>query len=736
MEFNQYPEDIRFDKYWLILRHHWVPATSVFILIMLLATATAALQKPLYEAQGKLLFKKRNTASTLLAEGPDKVGELDSLNQQNSPVDTEAEILRSAPIPKEAIEILNLKDTKGEPLTSDDLIKNLTVKGIKGTDILLISYRSADPKEAAEVVNQLVNLYIKNNLLTSRRETIATRDFINESLPRTESQLRYAESELRDFEEKNKVVNLTDEATATVTSISELNKQIVTAKAGLDNATAQTVALGNEVGRSTKAALAVNSLSQSPAIQGILTQLQQVTAQLAIERVRFQDSNPLIVRLEEREVALKSLLQELATQVIGTAQPVSRKDLQAGQSEQKLIESFVQAEVTQMGLTSQVNSLIQAQTAYQERASLLPRLQQQQKELERQVATIQSKYDVLVKRGQEVLIAENQNIGNARIVASASAPNQPIESKKKLILVGGAVIGGLLYILTAFVLDSRDPSIKTVREIREILKYPRLGTIPLDKRNQGTKNKDSVSAIPELPVRNASQALVSEAYRMLQSNLKLLNPDATVKTIVVTSSISKEGKSTVSANLAIALAQMQHKVLLIDADLHHPVQHHIWQLTNDKGLTNVILCDTELSEAVREVQEYLTVLPSGVIPSNPLTLLDSNHMATIIHKVSQNYDFVIVDTPPLILVSDVLTISKLADGLLLVVRPGVIDSESIEITNELLAQSQLKVLGLVVNGVIAEDEPKGYLQHARRYHEESVFSKSNNSQVDKLQHRV
>jgi polysaccharide biosynthesis transport protein len=721
MEFRQYPEDINFGKYWLILKRHWFPATSVFILVMLLGGAIAALQKPVYEAEGRLLFKKRDTASTLLSDGTERIGELEPLSQQNTPIDTEAEVLRSIPLIEKLIESLNLKNRLGEPATPDDVLEDLTVKGIKGTDILSVSYQSPDPQEAATVVNQLIKSYIESNILLNRSETTATREFINRQLPETEAQLKRAEARLRNFEENNNVINLVDEATTTVASIAQLNEQIAKVNADLANTTAQTAALQSKIELDSKAAIAVNALSQSPGVQEVLTQLQQVSAQLAVEQVRFQKSSPIIVRLEERQAALQAVLQERVAQVVGDNQSVPQANLQAGQSEQNLIDSFVQAEVTRLGLANQVNSLIAAQAIYKNRAALLPQLNQQQKELERQVKTIQSRYDILVKRGQEVLIAENQNMGNARIVASATAPKRPIASKKKLILAGSAVVGGLLYIITAFVLDLRDPSIKTAKEIREIFKYPWLGMIPLLKKRHGSAVQSSASGIPELSVKDSAHALVGESYQMLQSNLRFLNPDRTVKTIVVTSSVSKEGKSTVSANLAIALSQMGRKVLLVDADLHHPIQHHIWQLTNAAGLSNVIANQTNLESAIQGVQDHLSVLPSGAIPPNPLALLDSHRMASLMEKFSQDYDFVIIDTPPLILVPDVLALGKLSDGILLVVRPGIIDSESTATAKDLLLQTGLEVLGLVINGVIAKNEPNDYLRHAKAYHKESAL---------------
>jgi capsular exopolysaccharide synthesis family protein len=234
--------------------------------------------------------------------------------------------------------------------------------------------------------------------------------------------------------------------------------------------------------------------------------------------------------------------------------------------------------------------------------------------------------------------------------------------------------------------------------------------------------------VPQLPVRDDPHSVSSEAYRMLQANLEFLSPDKELKVIVVTSSVPKEGKSTISANLAIAMAKLGRRVLLIDADMRHPMQHHIWDLANAVGLSDVIVNQAEFKMAVREVMDNLDVLPSGVIPPDSLALLKSNRMVTLIEQFSKKYNFVIFDTPPLVLVADAITLGKMTDGMLLVSRPGVIDRVSAAASKGFLVQSNQKVLGLVVNGVNVQNEPDSYFHHAKTYYKEELTT----SKVPKL----
>jgi capsular exopolysaccharide synthesis family protein len=254
--------------------------------------------------------------------------------------------------------------------------------------------------------------------------------------------------------------------------------------------------------------------------------------------------------------------------------------------------------------------------------------------------------------------------------------------------------------------------------VRELFGYTFLGAIPFLKKKGITLGKDTEGWIPELPVKHTPRSPISEAYRMLQANLKFLSSDKALQSIVVTSSVPREGKSTISANLAVAKAQLGCRILLVDGDMRRPVQHHIWGLTNAAGLSDVIVSQAEFKAVVTKVMPNLDVLSAGVIPPNATALLDSKRMASLIEYFSEHYDFVIIDAPPLVAAADALTLGKMTNGVLLVSRPEVLDFTSAAIAKESLEHSDQNVLGLVVNGVIAENESDSYFYFAKEYYVE------------------
>jgi len=713
METTEYSEEIDFQKYWLVLRRRWLPAMGVFGILVVLGVLASSLQKPIYKAEGKLLFKPDQSSDlTGLKTG---IGEVVRMGEKSEPLSTEAEILASYPIAQETVKALALRDNTGKPLDPEILLKGLKVKTTPGTDVLQITYEGTDPKVVAAVVNKIMEAYISTNVVNNQAKAKAARIFISKELPNVEATVRQADADLRKFKEENKVVALEQEASAAVNAISDLDNQIAQLQAQLANITAQSEAQRNQLGLSREEAVAVTSISQSPGVQEVLTELQKVQTQLAGERRRFLDTDPTVASLKRKEAELSTLLQERVDQVLGSKKSVPIQDLQIGKLKQDLTTNFVQSEVQRSGLVSQITVLYDTRAAYKNRSNILPKLEQSQRELERRVTASQTTYATLLSKLQEAQVAENQIIGNARIISVAQTPNKKTGPSKTKYLVGGGLVGILLGIATAFGLDLIDRSVKTVKEAKELFGYTLIGVIPALGKSRKTRSPagDFEGIVPRIVARDMPRSPIAQAYQMLQANLKFLSSDKPLKAIVVTSSVAKEGKSEVSANLAASMAQVGRRVLLVDADMRHPSQHHLWELTNSVGLSNILVGEAEFNKAVQEVMPRLDVLLSGVIPPNPVALLDSKRMALLMETFSKNYDFVIVDTPPLAGIADAPILGKMADGILLVVRPGVVDATSAKAAKEFLARSGQNVLGLVANGVIIKNEPDSYFYYTK-----------------------
>jgi len=297
--------DLDFQKIWLSIRRRWLLGVGIFSSVVVIAAVQASLQKPLYQAQGKLLLKKIDQTSALTGLG-EQIGQLNGVRLEKSdPLKTEAEVVGSIPLIQKTITTLNLKDAKGKLLKPETLAKQVKVKELPETDVLQISYQSTTPKEVAEVVNKLMSFYIENNVFINRSQAVASGNFIAGQLPTIEATVRQAEVALRQFKERNNVVALDEESKLAFDVIKNLDIQITQTQAELADVTVRSANLQSKVGTNSQQARAINSLNQSPGVQNVLQELQRVEAQLAIQRGRFQEDHPTIFNLKNNEAALK-----------------------------------------------------------------------------------------------------------------------------------------------------------------------------------------------------------------------------------------------------------------------------------------------------------------------------------------------------------------------------------------------------------------------------------------------
>jgi succinoglycan biosynthesis transport protein ExoP len=695
-------------KYWTILKRRWFATLLITISVFIIAQLAASFKKPIYLAEGKLRFQRSNTASSITGLGGE-IGKLDPLMEQSNPLNTEIEVITSYPIIETIIKQLNLKDSHGATLKTKLFLKNLVVKEVKGANVIQISYNDTNPKIAAQVVNEIIKVYLEQNMSSRRAEASAARQFIEKQLPKAELVVHQAESELADFKEKNKIISLQEEATKAVQVIGDLQLRINDTQSQLANVQSQYQVVIQQLGMNPKQALTMTSVSQISGVQDILKEIQQLQSQLANRQTVLQKNHPQIIDLQDKIASLNKVIEKRINQSIGKNKLPAASNLQLSALQQQLSSKLVELESNRLGLANQANSLLKLQSTYKQRLNKLPQLEEQQRQLERKLQAGQATYSLLLQKLQESRIAENQNLGNATKISDAQIPDEPISSVM-ISYLSSALLSILAAFMTIYILEMKDKSIKTIDEAKELLELTLLGVIPTStkwkkpSRNQETNESYTQRVI----IRDFPRSSISEAYRMLRANLNFISADKELKVIVVTSSVPQEGKSTVAANLATAMAQMDRQVLLIDGDLHRPVQHKIWDVINNQGLSNLIFKQEEITATIKKVMPNLDILTSGIVPPSPASLLDSQRMATLMANFSDKYDFVIVDTPALNVAADAVTLGQMADGVLLVVRPGVVDSVNATFAKELLAKSGQNVLGQVVNGVIMKNEPHSY----------------------------
>ncbi|MEL6135829.1 MAG: polysaccharide biosynthesis tyrosine autokinase [Cyanobacteria bacterium J06628_6] len=706
-------EEVDVQRYWLVLKRRWLPATAVFTASVAAALFAALSQRPMYEATGKVLVQTDRAATlTGIAQ---ELGEVESLMMTRDPLDTQEAIISSVPILEDTIRVLNIRDDRGELVTPERLAQGLQVTVLDGTDVLQIDYQSAQPELSAAVVNQIMQSYIATNIQSNRAEVRAARRFLERELPQAEADVERLSQALQQFNEQNRIVSLEKEADATVQAIAQLDSQIANTQAELARAESNAAGLRQQLGMPLDDALTLSALAQSSSVQQAYSNWQVAQTDLANARTRYTAQHPTIRELARQETAMAEVLQQRMYEVAGTGIPISSGTLQISPTQQRLADELVAAEIQRSSIYNQLGTLASTRDAYVEWADVFPSLERTQIELQQRLDYARTTYEALLKRLQEIRLAENQNVGSARVVEAANVPSEASASSQLMFLMLGSVVGVFMGIATAFLLDLIDRSIKTVKDAERALGYVMLGVIPKFELPHTDWQNDLILADAEgLPSERivtlqSTFPMVAGAYQMLQANLRFISSDKRLKSIVITSSVAGEGKSEVCANLAASIAQTNRRVLLVDGDMRSPQQHHLWNVLNATGLSHVLVGEGQLRDAVQPINENLSLLTAGVVPPNPLALIDSERMASLLATFNEQYDYVIIDTPALAGTADAAVLGSLADGILVVMRPRWVTYDGALSAKTLLTRSGANVLGIVANGADLKIESSEYV---------------------------
>ena len=702
--------DVNLSEYLTKLRRRWKPALAIFLLTMGVTGGLSLLQKETYQAEGKILFKQKSSAAyTGIGE---QAGTLEPILTNQTPLSTQIEVLQSEPVIQQVIDRQKLTDEEGQPVKLKDFRRKLDIDLLGGTDVIEVSYRHPNPKKAQEIVDTLMEVYVEEQIRGNQSEPAAAKEFITKELPSIESKVEEAESDISAFRSENDIVDLAEEKKGLVANLGELNQQISTVGSEFQGLQAQALALQNQIGLDLNQAVAADQLAATPEVQSILEQLNQTESSLAKERQRFNDQHPAVVGLTEKKQDLTNQLRGIIANAVGAGVEVSQGLIARGNGlKENQLEKFITLKIDELNLQRQVGSLYETQQEYLKRAKDMPRLEKQERELIRNAEAAGKTYETLLDNLQKVELAASQESGNAQIVEYSSLPENG-SSGRTMLLGLGLVLGAFLANLSVVLLEMQDRSLKSLAEIKKRFAYQTIGITPLEAPEyQG-----------RIITREEPDSFSSEVYRMIQANLKFLTSDKPPKVILITSSVPEEGKSTVTANLAAAISQLGRKVLLIDGDLRRSSQHSLWDVGNNKGLKDVLTSNINLGSVVSQPMPKLTLLTSGLVDSNPLALLDSPAMSDLVGRSRREYDLILIDAPPLPVTADVLTLSKLVDGIVFITRPGVVEQDSAELAQETLETTGQKVLGMIINGVKPNDFDR-YSYHGR--YAKSYYTTSN-----------
>ena len=554
---------------------------------------------------------------------------------------------------------------------------NLKIVPVMKSHYVNIKYQSKDPALAAEIANAIVDAYREHAFAMKLDSVKNSVQWLNDNMALERKTVETAEQALLSFREKNNIVMdfSTDTETVTAQKLAQLNEQVAAAEAAR-----------TEVETSYKQAEAVAQQADN------------------LDSIPEAIANPVIQQIKATEVELLQRRSELSKKY----GPLHREMIIV-QSELKTLQAKKEQEIQRI-----ISSLYNAyQVALAKEKSLKDALAAQKKEvftlnknaieytgLYCEAEGAKAMYTLLLKRFKETSVTENLKVGNVRVVDKAKKPIRPIKPNKRLVMFIAFIIGLVMALGTAFLLEYIDDAINTPEDIKQLLRIPFLGTIPLRQQKKAAGMDDAATTAPELEAFFMPRSPLAEAYRNIRTNIFYSLPDTETQAILVTSAISQDGKTTSATNIAITMAQFGYRVALLDCDFHHPQIGKLFAIAQEYGMTNLLVGNKKIDEVVCATEvPNLLIIPSGPIPPNPSEILGSKKMLALMEELKLKYDKIIIDSPPIAAVTDALMAAHAVDGIVFVVRGGKTPRKNAENAVEALNRIEDKMLGVVLNGL-------------------------------------
>jgi len=578
----------------------------------------------------------------------------------------------------------------------------LEIEPIQGTRLVKIAFSTPDPQLSARVANAHAEAYIRQGLELRTNADQEAQRFLEKELVEIKGRVEKSEWALNRYRRKKGIVSLDDKENIVVERLADINRR-------LTEANAEKIGLEAQVHLVHKRDYdSLPGVIKSTLIQTLKGQLVQLEGEYASLSMQFKPGYTRVAQLERQvEKTRQRLGEEIKTVVAG-------------------IES------TFLGAVAKERELEAEMQRQKSRALALKDASVQYAILAREVDTNRQLYSNVLQRMKEIQVSAELPASNASVIDKAEPPKRPSRPKKAVSLLVSVLIGLMGGVGLAFFLEHLDNTLKTPEEVERYLHLPSLGVIPdfLNLRHAGGKKRlrvgsrgpvlHSQSGIPgtELVVSHHPLSVVTEAYRTLRTAILLSRAEEPPKTILFTSGLHGEGKTVTTINTAIIFAQMGVKVLVIDADLRNSSCHKVLGIGNGTGLTDFLTGQTELKKVIKPTaMDNLCLLSGGSIPPDPTKLVGSKKMHETLTALREHYDYIFVDSPPLMPVSDAVLLSTMVDGVVQVVSGQKIAKHVVQEGLTRLGYAQAKILGVLLNrmNILREDYAYFY-PHGRQKH--------------------
>ncbi len=696
---NLSPHEPHLYDYLLTLRkHQWLILSFVLAVVTITSIGTFRMQ-PVYVATSRIEIDRENS-NILPFQGTDS---FDYMSDLDNYIETQSKILTSETMALQTIRggVLSGQTDFASDLSASDALStgslanmkpppelgsflaSLSVKRVPNSRLMDVSFESTSPLLAAQIVNAHIKNFIEQNFQSRYEATTRASTWLTDQLSELKIRVEKAEDARITYERQNQIWALDgDKQNVTTQRMADLNKELTDVQS--ERMRKQSLFEFAKAGDMDS----VPQIRDNPVVQDLFRKRTEMYSQYADALSQYGPNFPKVQRLQSQVKEIEATAEKEKKSVIARLESEYREALQR---EELLTQALDQQKV-------QVNQMSERMVQY----SILKREAEANKAL----------YDGLLTKLKEAGISAGLRSSNIRVVDPAMVPTTPARPAKTRNIVLSFLIGLVGGIGLALLREYMDNTIKSPDDIETLARLPSLAVVPAFtepnrdrsrvKLLKGASTNGHEKRI-ELVAQHLPKSQVSEAFRALRTALLLSQADHPPQVILVTSALPREGKTTAAANLAVTLAQLGDRTLLIDADLRKPGIGRLLNLGSGTyaGLSSYLagVSSLDLVTIQHPAIPNLSAIPTGPLPPNPADLLSSHKLADAITELRTKFKFIVIDSPPIMAATDAVILSVKADGVLLVVRSGETPKEAFTRTRDLLLSVKCHLLGVVLNAV-------------------------------------
>jgi len=698
LPWDQMPREPHLLDYFIILRkHQWLVLTFLLTVVTVVTIASFKM-KPVYEAAARVEVD-REAQNMLPFQDPNSYGEY--VDMENY-IETQSKILQSETLALQTIKALDLgrypefggaanslawthgAGASRRPAILGAFLGRLVVKRVPNSRLIEVQFEAQDPQLAAQVVNTHLQSYIEQNFRSKYDATTQASNWLSGELEELRIKVEKSEDARIAYERQNQIWQIDEKQDITTQKLADLSKAVTEAQTMMAEKEAlyRMAASGNVD--------ALPAARENGVIQDLLKHKTELDENYADATHQYGPNYPKVQRLAAQQTEVEQDLEKARKTVIESVQ----QEFDTAHQRVVLLQEALDKQ------KAEANDLAEKLVQYHI--------------LRHDAESNKALYDGLLQKLKEAGITAGLRSSNIRVVDPALAPTSPSRPQKARNIMLAILVGLVGGVGLALFREYLDNTVKSPDDIEALTGLPSLAVVPSLPGLNGHHSRLSrfsrdshpqVTAGPRVELLSYVQpkSQISEAFRALRTSLLLSQAEHPPQVILVTSALPREGKTTAAVNLAVTLAQLGDRTLLMDSDLRKPGIRRALNLTMGKeaGLSSYLAGVSTLDEVIipHPTITNLEALTTGPVPPSPADLLSSHRMREAITELRRRYKFVVIDSPPIMAATDAVILSSLTDGVLLVVRSGETPKEAFTRTRDLLAAVKSRLLGVVLNAV-------------------------------------